>query len=170
MIIKTVVRMISLIFFFVDKLISVFSNEWILTAAHCVDGTGPAEIQVGYFFFGNHQQKCVMITIVIMPWLSSSFQFCSWSYLGQLDFLQYVCPITDAPGRTRLLGQRRTSENWNLTNHQFNTFTIFWLFGCWSISILSSRWGWTSPRSSCTPTTTPTPSIRTLPFSEWQIR
>ena len=52
MIIKTVVRMISLIFFFVDKLISVFSNEWILTAAHCVDGTGPAEIQVGYFFLG----------------------------------------------------------------------------------------------------------------------
>ena len=44
--------MISLIFFFVDKLISVFSNEWILTAAHCVDGTGPAEIQVGYFFLG----------------------------------------------------------------------------------------------------------------------
>ena len=76
MIIKTVVRMISLIFFFVDKLISVFSNEWILTAAHCVDGTGPAEIQVGYFFLGIIN-KNVMITIVIMPWLSSSFQFCS---------------------------------------------------------------------------------------------
>ena len=231
MIIKTVIQIFSRIFF--------LSNEWILTASHCVDGTDAGHIQVGSFF-GNHQ-KVVMIIIVIMPWLSSSllschgchhhcyhfmvmiiiviipllsssFQYCSWSKLGQIDFLQWqqynvmVCLITDAPGWTRLLGQRWTGEDWTLTNHQFNTFMILawmlinsillsstpswyfgtnvdkipsylsstpsWFFwhGCWSISILTTRWGWTSPRSSCTPTTTPTPSTRTLLFSEWQIR
>ena len=62
MIIKTVIQIFSRIFF--------LSNEWILTASHCVDGTDAGHIQVGSFF-GNHQ-KVVMIIIVIMPWLSSS--------------------------------------------------------------------------------------------------
>ena len=157
----------------------------------------------------------VMIIIVIIPLLSSSFQYCSWSKLGQIDFLQWqqynvmVCLITDAPWWTRLLGQRWTGEDWTLTNHHqhlhdflaqmlikfhpiyhqllheffcmdvdqfpfssYQSLTPSWFFwhGCWSISILTTRWGWTSPRSSCTPTTTPTPSTRTLLFSEWQIR
>ena len=62
MIIKTVVRMISLIFFFVDKLISVFSNEWILTAAHCVDGTAASEIQVKFLIFDEGHHHMFMIT------------------------------------------------------------------------------------------------------------
>ena len=45
MIIKTVIRIFSCIFF--------LSNEWILTVSHCVDGTNAADIQVGSFF-GNH--------------------------------------------------------------------------------------------------------------------
>ena len=48
--IKAVIRIFSLIFFLIMKSMSVFSNEWILTASHCVDGTNAAEIQVGYFF------------------------------------------------------------------------------------------------------------------------
>ena len=81
MIIKTVIRIFSLIF--------VFSNEWLLTASHCVDGTNAAEIQVGYFLEINN--KGVMITIVIIIVIIILALFMIISGPTRLLVYMYVC-------------------------------------------------------------------------------